>query len=312
MIKARDLWDRITEFPPKYRILGILAVLIAGLLLVGLRHFYPHLDLQSARAVLGVLIPTVATFFGFMLVAFVLIVQLSRRASEDLRTLMPDYFEILRGPDQPETLSATTIDILRSQYLRLLRRGAFRLKDFAEAAGGLLEAKYTHSELFSMISVLAYVVSEYFDYDDTERITDDMKSIGYTDDQIIELIYAEGAIPLLDARGFFETLGDALDVIHVPDWEGQPDLVSRVFERSMRNDIPGLLDRMELFERASGNLFWTTSSILLVVIVMGSLLLLGLTPTTIDLGLVRGWLLATLFGAMISMYMVMLYLGQLL
>ncbi|GEM_PF-6454452 len=312
MSEIRDLWDTITEFPPKYWILGILALSIVALSLVGLRYSYPHTDVQSARAALGVLIPTVATFFGFMLVAFVLIVQLSGRASKDLRALMPDYLEILRGPDQPETLAGTTIDFLRRGYLRLLQRGDFGLEDMAEAAGGLLESEYTHSELFGMISTLTHVVLRYFDYEYADRIEKDMKSIGYDDDQIIDLIDVEALMSVLEPRRFFETLSEALNIIHLPDWEGQPDLASQVFERSMRDDIPGLLDRMELFERASGNLFWTTSSILLVVIVMGSLLLLGLTPTTIDLSLVRAWLLVTLFGAMISVYLVILYVAQLL
>lgn len=312
MTKARDLWERITESPPKYRILGVLAVLIAALSLLGLRHFYPHVDLQSARAVLGILIPTVATFFGFMLVALVLIFELSGRARKDLRTLMPDYLDILRGPDQPKTLTGTPIEILRRQYLSLLQREVFRLEENAEAAGGILESKYSHSELFGMISALAYVVLGYFDYEYTDRIEEDMKSIGYDDDQIIHWINVEGYLSLLDPHLFFETLGKALDVIHLPSWEDQPDLHLLVFERSMRDDIDGLLDRVKLFERASGNLFWIVSSALLIVIVMGTLLSLGLTPSTINLASVRGWLLATLFGAMISVYLVIVYLAQLL
>lgn len=312
MTKARDLWERITEFPPKYRILGILALLVAVLSSVGLRYFYPHVDLQSARAVLAILIPTAATFFGFMLVALVLIVDLSSRAHKDLKTLMPDYLQLLRGPDEPETLAGTTIDLLRRGYLRLLQRGDFGLEDMAEAAGGLLESERTHSELFGMISTLTYVVYGYFDYEYPHRLEKDMKSIGYDDDQIIDLINAEGSLSLLDPRIFFETLGKALDIIHLPDWEGKPDLASQVFERSWRDDIDGLLHRIEVFKRASGSLFWITSSTLLIVIVMGTLLSLGLTPSTINLVWVRGWLLATLFGAMISVYLGILYLAQLL
>jgi len=262
--------------------------------------------------VLSVLIPTVATFFGFMLVAFVLIVQLSGRARKDLRTLMPDYLELLRGPDQPETLTETTIDLLRRQYLSFLRRGEFRLEDMEETAAGLPESEYTHSELFGMISALTYVVLAYFNYEDTDRIEEDMRSIGYDGDQIIDLVNVEGYLSLLDPPRFFETLDKALNVLNLPGWEGQPDLDVQVFERSMRDGIDDLLDRIRLLERATGNLFWATSSSLLVVIVMGALLSLGLTPSTIDLGLVRGWLLATLFGAILSIYLVILYLAQLL
>lgn len=312
MIKARELWERMTEFPLKYWILRILALLVIALGFLGLRYFYPHADLQSARAVLGALIPTVATFFGFMLVAFVLIFEMSGRARKDLRTLMPDYLELLRGPDQPETLTETTIDLLRRQYLRLLQRGHFGLLDMAEAAWGLLESEYTHSELFGMISALTYVVLAYFNYEDGDRIEEDMRSIGYDDDQIIDLISVEGYSSLLEPPRFFDTLSEALNIIHLPGWEGQPDLDVRVFERTMRDDIDSLLDRIEVFERASGNLFWITSSILVIIIIMGTLLSLGLTPRTIDLTLVRAWLLATLFGGIISVYLVIYYLAQLL
>lgn len=312
MSRVRDLWKKIRRLPPKYRVLGILALLIAALSSVGLRYLYPHLDLQSARAALGVLIPTVATFFGFMLVALVLIFELSGRARKDLRALMPEYLDILRGPDQPETLADTTIEVLRRQYLALLQRGAYGLEDSAEAAGGMLESKHSHSELFGMISALAYVVLDYFDYEYTDGIQKDMKSIGYDDDQIIDMVTVEGYLSLLEPPRFFELLGKALDVIHLPGWEGQPDLASEVFERSLRDDLHGRLGRIELFKRASGNLFWITSSTLLIVIAMGTLLSLGLTPSTINLVLVRGWLLATLFGAIISIYLVILYVAQLL
>lgn len=165
-------------------------------------HFFPSIGLDSSQWTLSALIQSLSTILGLLIVVYVFIDSKKRDSIENLTKLEPKYHDMLISPIENGT---PFIIKLREEFLKNIfsekYEGEVKLNPFTNSETDYLEQFYS-------VSVLAeYMIVTYGLNYSTQKIRDDLMSIGYFKKRGEKLFrYAWVGRPLMDAEYFFNHL----------------------------------------------------------------------------------------------------------
>ncbi len=170
-------------------------------------------------------------------------------------------------------------------------------------------------DLATAVSALTFTFSEVLLESKSEQVEDDLTELGYSNDEMIDIVYVRGYSAQIDPEEFLWLVDQALDVTCLQEWSSDEfiDVALRVFEEYGRDGVHSALSR---FERSQGFLRSETLVAGAIVptstIVSAILAIFGTTPETALLRLCLLILALILLGFTVSVILALFLVGKML
>ena len=183
-----------------YNVLFFFGILIIEL--IWWHYFFPCIGLDSSQWTLSALIQSLSAVLGLLIVVYIFIDSKKRESIEYLAKLEPKYHDILISQIENGT---PFIIKLREEFLENILQekcgSEMKFNPFTNSETDYLEEFYS-------VSVLAeYMIVTYGLNYSTQKIRDDLKSIGYFKTRGEKLFHSAWVgRPLMNAESFFKHL----------------------------------------------------------------------------------------------------------
>lgn len=149
----------------------------------------------------------------------------------------------------------------------------------------------------------------------SEQVEDDLTELGYSNDEMIDIVYLRGYSAQIDPEEFLRLVDQAVDVTCLPGWSSDEfiDLALTVFEEYERDGVHSALSRFErsqVFLRSktlvAGAIVPTSTTVSAILAIFGT------TPETALLRLCLLILVLILLGFTVSVSLALLLVGKML
>lgn len=266
-------------------------VAILALSSVWLLYLFARSDVPSLKSALSTLATVLATFLGFIIVALVLVLQQADGAESETKRLASKYYEFLLGATDEPGKMIPLIERIRRGYVKMIQWEEVELDDWAvETPDWVPRGPRTHREMFAQISKLSSATYDYYGLEPDEEghskaprwIARDLERLGYSDEEVTDIVWVDAMTMPWNAEKFFRALNDTFHPLNFAvDWISEGGrLNSTVWDSTMRDDVYGLLSKLDRAEQYTGNLFRGTISLFLLTIVWDVAVLSGLNEST--------------------------------
>lgn len=298
-LRHMSLYDKATY---------ISACCLVLVFLFGLAFLLPNADSSSTRAGLTIIAEILGVLLGAALVVAGLLIEQSGQAEQLLRTVFPKY----RGLIQQR---ARTVGRARAELCARIGEGKIQLDDPLWVGWTGKPSSTSFRDVVSAASTLVYTLRGLSAVGESGYPEEDLRLLGYSQDEIGKVLYADSQRADTDAESFLRTVLTALDVsCIVPNCSNEAgDFAMQVFADSERDGVGQALRRLDRSRRLLGGKAFAVGVILPTITMASAVLtVFGITNRTLACPVYRWVVVFIVVGFGFSILLTLRLLGRVL
>jgi len=245
---------------------------------------------------------------GAALVVAGLFIEQSGQAEQLLRTVLPRY----RGLIQTR---ASTVNRALSELCARIDEGKVQLDDPLWVGWSGKPSSASFRDVVSALSTLVYSLSDLVAVGRLAHVAEDLRRLGYSEDEIGTVLYADGYRVDIDAETFLRILQTALDISCIaPHCSNEAsDFASQVFEELEREGVNQALRRLDRSRNLLGGMAFAVGVALpTITMALAVLTIFGITDQTVARPVYGMVVVFTVVGFVLSILSSLRLMGRIL
>jgi hypothetical protein len=191
----------------------------------------------------------------------------------------------------------------RQQFVAQAREGKLQLSEPIFVGPSGTPSSNTFRDIIGALSTLSSVYSAMFTKREFERVEQDLKDLGYSEDEVIHILYVRAPAADTDAEKFLQLVDEALDLTCIPAYcdDQVIDLALQIYQHYERDGVSTALRRLDRARRfLKSRIFVAGLIVPTLTTVLAVLTIFGITDKTIYLPVYGSIVVAIMIGFVLS------------
>jgi cytochrome c biogenesis protein CcdA len=275
---------------------------IALILVFALIFLLPNADANSVQAGLTIIAEILGVLLGVVLVVVGLLVEQRFQAEEHLRGILQKYRSLIQS-------QLGAVNSGRQQFITQAREGKIQLSEPIFVGPSGTPSSTTFRDIIGALSTLSSIYSAMLAKHEFERVEEDLKDLGYSEDEAIHILYVRASTADTDAEEFLRLVDEALDFTCIPAYcDNQvSDLALQIYQQYERDGVSTALRRLDRTRRfLKSRVFVAGLIVPTLTTVLAVLTIFGITDTTVYLSAYGSIVVAIMIGFVLSVVLTLL------